>query len=150
MLAIILLGVGLCLVPALGYGEINREILEIKVSFMKYYLSDAKVNYLMCNPTSFLIVDFVYDLRDTFADSFPRRVVTKGKIYVVVVDNRGVYRHKTGVALLEEFKGDLETIYSYIRLAATDINTDIVAKWCTKADITLGSFYQGQYHLWER
>lgn len=54
LLAAFLLGVGLCFVPVLGYGfmmsyEDTREI-EIK-------LLDARLDYIMCKPATFLYVE---------------------------------------------------------------------------------------------
>ena len=50
----------------------------------------------------------------------------------------------------DEFKSILEALFSYLEAGvATDMDTDIVAKFHSKGAIPLGYFYQGEYHLWE-
>jgi len=62
VLATFLLGVGLCFVPVLGYGEIHwQRSSERKPSLMIVDLLWARVNYIMRNPTNFLDVEFCYD-----------------------------------------------------------------------------------------
>jgi len=75
---------------------------------------------------------------------------TKGKIFVTVHDSRRVFPGKSGVTLLGRFKRELEVIYSFVDHIATNMRTDIVAKFYTREDIPLGYFYQGKYHLWEK
>jgi len=150
LLAAFLLAVGLCFVPALGYGEIEHEMRTINVSYLNHYLLNARVNYMMHNPTTFLNVTFLYDPDGTLAERFPGPVATKNKIYVAILDTRRKYTYKTETALKDEFKRNLEAIYTFIDLAASDMDTDIVAIFYTREKIPLGYFHQGEYHLWER
>ena len=146
LLAALLLGVGLCCVPVLGYGEVRHKAYE-----MNYRLLEARVSYIMLNPTNFLDVVFYYDPDGTMGNYkiVPAGVDMKGKIYVQVADNRGVFSYKSGVALLDQFKRELEAIRLPIFFVATDLDTDIVAIFCDRENIPLGYFYQGEYHLWE-
>ncbi|MFQ6065839.1 MAG: hypothetical protein ACE5K3_00995 [bacterium] len=152
LLAAFLLGVGLCFVPILGHGEVKEWMYEQKATQMAASLSWARINYIMGNPTNFLFVGFFYDPDGELGiKSFPEGVDTRGKIIVWVQDNRGVFSYKSGTALLDLFKGVLENIYSAgLQSVATDMKTDIVAKFHTKREIPLGYFYQGKYHLWEK
>lgn len=151
LLAAFLLGVGLCFVPALGYGEVQHWMYYSKASYMKVEFLTAKVDYMMHNPTNFLNVTFLYDPSEKFAKKyFPEGVHVKGKIYVDVSDSRGVFSYKSGIALLDQFKKEWEVIYSFIKYIATDMDTDILAIFYSREDIPLGYFYQGEYHLWER
>jgi len=149
LLVAFLLGVGLCFVPALGYGEVEHWADEAKASLMDFTLLNARVNYIMHNPTNFLNVNFYYDPKGMYEDRFPEGVHTKGKIYIDVMDNRGLFSYMSGTALLDQFKRELETLYSFIRYMATNMDTDIVAVFRSKGGIPLGYFYQGEYHLWE-
>ena len=152
LLAAVLLSLGLCLVPALGYGEVQHDMDEAKVSWMEYTLLDSRVNYIMMNPTDFLDVRFYYDPIGMYAYTFPEDlgIETVGKVYIHISDNRNRYADKTGLALLGQFKSDLEAIYSFIELAATDMDIDIVAKFHTEKNVPLAYFYQGEYYLWPR
>ncbi len=86
-------------------------------------LLGAKVDYIMCNPTNYLEVRFIYDtIGDMGGGTFPKCVYTKGTIYVWVTDNRKYSSNKSEIALLDEFKKNLEAIYWYIRQFATDMN----------------------------
>lgn len=161
LLAAFLLGVGLCFVPVLGYGEIPGRLIEGKVdawldsrvSLLDFFLLEARVNYIMYNPTSFLNVFIDYDPDGKkFGKFFPEGADTKGKICLMVIDNRGVFSDKSGIALLGQFKKSLRVIYSFIEPMTTDMDTDIVAKFLSKDEKggELGYFYQGEYHLWEK
>ena len=152
LLAALLLGVGLCFVPALGYGEVSGWSYETPVTYIEIELLNARITYIMTNPTSFLVVGFSYDptgLHGRIA-GLPESVDTKGKISVVVGDNRGIFSDKSRKALLDSFKRELEIIYSYIQLVATDMDADIVARFYSREEIPLGYFYQGEYYLWEK
>ena len=148
LLVAFLLTVVLCFVSGAGYGEIAEWMDEGKASFMEFQLLGARVNYIMRNPTNFLEVRFIYDTIGTWGEGFPKNVYTKGKIYVWVTDNRGLFSDKSGVALLDTFKKRLEVIYSFISLIATNMNTDIVAILESRERINLAYFYQGEYYLW--
>ena len=150
LLAAFLLGVGFCFVPVLGYGEIEKWVLERKVSHMDVELLQARVNYMMTNPTDFLYFGAYYDPYGRIGGirAFPKNVDTKGKIVIAVYDSRKIFCNKSRAALLDQFKKELEAIYSFLRVIATDMDTDIVAKFFTGEQVPLGYFYQGEYHLW--
>ena len=150
LLVAFLLGMGFCFVPVLGHGEIEKWVLERKVSHMDVELLQAKVNYMMTNPTDFLYFGAYYDPYGRIGRirTFPKNVDTKGKIVIAVYDSRRIFYNKSGAALLDQFKKELEAIYSFIRIIATDMDTDIVAKFLTREGVPLGYFYQGEYHLW--
>ena len=155
-LAAILLGVVFCFVfSGVGYGT-EVLVLEINTPHIGFFLLEARVEYMMHNPTNFLDVSFHYDLKGTYYRSydmeFPEHVDTEGKLYVEIRDRRGVFSGKSGVTLLEIFKKHLEVIYSFIPslpLYYWDIDEDVVAKFYSKGGIPLGYFYQGEYHLWD-
>jgi len=151
LLAAFLLGVGLCFVPALGQGEVKQWMIEKKVRYTDFLLLKASVKYMMWNPTNFLCVTFTYTpdgVRVDLPGGLPEGVVIRGKIWVRVADNRGVFSSKSTIALREAFKKILDNVYPYIDDIATDMDTDIVAIFANKEIIPLGYFYQGEYHLW--
>lgn len=155
LLATVLLSVGLCFVPALGHGEIKGWSYKDKTSCVdsRLLVLEARVNYIMRNPTSFLEVDFDYDPFGSYGRimlELPENVDTKNKVCVRIRDSRGVFSYKSGVTLLDQFKKRLENVYSYIKESATDMNADIVAIFYSEGDLPLGYFYQGEYYLWER
>ena len=158
LLAAFLLAVGLCFVPALGYGEVKQEWEAIEATLMDIKFLEAIDDYIMSNPTSFLNVRFGYDLLGVVGEDkklFSGRINTENKIIVRIIDNRGVFSAKSGITLLHEFEKQLKTIYSFIywHLLATDIDNDIVAIFYDlygyEETSPLGYFYQGEYHLWE-
>jgi len=144
LLAILLLSMSFCFMSGVGYGEIKYEGI-----YMVIRLLEARVDYIMHNPNSFLEVRFYNDRDGAFTNSFPKGVDTKGKVYVWVTDNRDQFSYKSEIALLDTFKRSLEVIYSFISLLVTNMNTDVVAKLESKERIPLAYFYQGEYHLWE-
>ena len=152
LLAIILLSLSFCFVSGVGYGEVKEWSDKEKISYTEVLLLlSARVDYIMYNPTTFLNVDFIYDSDGAFGKKvFPRDVDTKGKICVRVIDSRRVFSDKSGVALLGLFERVLESIRWHIFFVATDLDTDIVAKFLSREAIPLGYFYQGEYHLWEK
>ncbi|TES86613.1 hypothetical protein E3J95_01490 [Candidatus Aerophobetes bacterium] len=176
VLAIILLAVGLCFVPVLGYGEIKMRPSgftvgdlvfggeepwrahvdgidsDVSLLWLDVKLNNAKIQYIMHNPTNFLNVDCYYDPDGRLSYPlfpFPEDIDTKGKIVVLVTDNRGAF-YLSGVALLDEFTKNLKIIYSFLNPVARDRDTDVVALFCSEGDIPLGYFYQGEYHLWKK
>ena len=151
LLAVFVLGVGLCFVPALGYGEVKKWMNEAKASYMDFRLLNARVSYMMHNPTTFLNVNFLYDPVGRYRriEKLPESIDTKGKILIVISDTRDVFSYKSGIALLDQFKRELEVEYTFVGFLATDMDTDIVAIFANKEIIPLGYFYQGEYHLWE-
>lgn len=126
----------------------------LKIVYRDVSFLEARLNYAMVNPTSFLNVEF-HDYTDSlYKREFPDDVDIIGEVYVVVKDNRGSFSRRSGIALLEIFKRELEVICSFIGYYTTDedlptINTAIVAKFYSKEGIPLGYFNQGEYHLWE-
>ncbi|GAH82054.1 unnamed protein product [marine sediment metagenome] len=77
LIAAFLLGVGLCFVPALGHGEemdidqLRKELAEDKVSRMRVILLEAKVDYMMTAPTTFLRIDVSsVTINESFSPSF--------------------------------------------------------------------------------
>lgn len=255
LLVAFVLAVGLCLVSGQGHGEIPEEMLQEKALDIVVELLEARVDYMMDNPTSFLKVQILYDATGMagrlFFDDLPRQVDTRGKIIVFVYDNREVFSYAKGPpkefpglenfplppdtevvsedkrglvfwtreltdsdqafqfygqwlsaegwgrlfpdeapwletwsivhqiwqknemtlvifpafqdgegrlgidvrvfirpgVLLDEFRRELETIYKPISGIATDMGTDVVAKF-ERGITPLGYFYQGEYHLW--
>jgi len=164
LLATFLLGVGLCFMPALGYGEefpskewsasmkLMRKQMhdEQKASSMDIYLLGAKVSYMMRNPTGFLLIGLVYDPFGTGGKAwgFPEGVDTKDKIYIGITDNRGASANKSEAVLLEQFKKELNIIYVGLFFYAPDMDADIVAKFFNMENVPLAYFYQGEYHTW--
>ena len=71
LLATFLLGVGLCFVPVLGYGEIKHKWDEIQATLMEFVLLEARVDYMMRNPDVFLDVHFYYDSTGSFGRKLP-------------------------------------------------------------------------------
>jgi len=177
VLAAFLLGVGLCFVPVLGYGEVIipgygtqigdrlggamdeklwpyvegiRE--DVRLLRLDNALLNARIQYIMRNPTNFLSVDCYYDSDGRFSYPnifFPEGVETKGKIVILINDNRGEF-YLSGVALLDVLSANLKIIYSFLSPVATNMDTDIVAIFLSKEGIPLGYFHQGEYHLWEK
>ncbi len=137
LLAIILLS--FCFVPGVGYGKIAEWLDERKASILDMELLDAKVEYIMTNPTTFLNIDLFY-VKNTMIPS---------TIGVSVRDNRGRFSYESGIALKDTFKRSLEVIYSFIAHISTDINTDIIAFFSSREGIQLGMFKDGEYLLQE-
>jgi len=137
---------------ALDRRLLREDLYEIQASYWNLFLLEAKIHYTMLNPTSFLYVDFHHDRAGEWGKTeLPESVDTDGKICVHIRDNRGVFSDKSGAALLGQFKRTLESIYrtSSIAIVDIDMDTDIVAMFCSKENVPLGYFYQGEYHLWE-
>lgn len=124
-----------------------------KARFIDIALLKAKTTYMMCNPANFLAVNFFYDPtgRHGKEAGLPENVDTRGKIFVMVMDNREIWSDKSGiplrVPLLDDFKRQLEAICSFIATFA-DMNTDIVAVFYSIKESPLGYFYKGEYQLW--
>jgi len=113
-LAIILLGLSFCFVPALGHGEVKEELLYIPTPLIHFFLSQARIDYIMQNPTIFLDIQFFYDPGGKFDEFFPEGIDTKDKIFVSVEDNRDVFSRRSRKTLLKIFKKALESIYSFV------------------------------------
>ena len=104
-----------------------------------FQLSQARVDYIMANPTSFLDVRFNY-------------IPDERCIRVEIYDTRGIFSNKSGIALLEQFKKSLETIYSFVHLdldSSVLRETDIKAMFFGKGgDTPLGYYSEEEYCLW--
>lgn len=153
LLIALLLVVGFCLAPVVGHGEVKDWLYcEEKATYMEYRLLNARVDYMMRNPNTFLAVGFEYDPDGSLRrEYFPERtgVDTRGKILIGIIDNGDVFSDKSGTALLDQFYRELMIIYSFLTYVSSEMSTDIVAKFWSKDEIPLGYFYQGEYYLWE-
>lgn len=163
LLATILLGVILCfVVSGVGYGEIllgkylHEEMTaweEVEMAMQVEFL-EVTISYIMRNPTSFLEVWFQYDEAGAFSALFPKDIDTKDKLYVDVLDNRGVFSGKSGPTLLDEVKKQLGDLFLFLEPMTTDIDNDVVVTIGVippgaKIRTQLAYFYQGEYHLWK-
>jgi len=113
---------------------------------------EEKVNYIMNNPADFLYIWFDYGPDERLEKELPGDVDTQGKLIIYVRDSRGVFSGKSGEALLDQFKRELESIRSssfevWIELEGRQ-KQNVVAKFISKEGNPLGYFYQGKYHLW--
>ncbi len=153
LLAIILLSLSFCFVSGVGYGEIEQWMDKVEVSLMDLRLLEASVKYIMTYPTNFINVAFYYDRTGAFSDQlvylFPKLIDTKGKIYVMISDNRGQFSYKSEIVLLDSFKKELDILWSFVKGIASNMDADIVATLKSRQGIPLAYFYQGEYHLWE-
>ena len=115
------------------------------------FLED-KVEYIMNNPADFLHIRLYYGPDVELEKELPESVDTEGKLIICVRDSRGVFSRKSGKALLDQFKRELESIRSSsFEVWLQDLrDTDILAKFLSEERIPLGYFYQGEYHLWEK
>jgi len=160
LLAVFLLGVGLCFMPVLGYGLESKELMtheevitvlrKLKANGLQLFLLESRIDYIMRNPTRFLNVNFHCSEDELWDREFPDGVSTKNKVFIEIHDIRNVFSHKSGIALLEQFKKELETAYSFIVVFIRNMDANVVAKFHSKEGIPLGYFYQGEYHLWEK
>jgi len=150
LLATFLVGVSLCFAGGSGYGEVQEWMYEAKKPAIDAYFLEAKIEYMMYNPIYCLNVYSYYDPGESLgrSDLLSKGITTNGKIYVMVYDTRGLFAYKSGKALLDQFNEELEIIYSYIDHIATDMNSDIVAKFLTREEVPLGYFHQGLYQQW--
>ena len=103
LLAILLAAV-LCFVAAgVGYGEISQNIKEGYAGYASYNqvrFLEARIDYIMRNPSNYLDVQFIYDLNGILGeltfDELHFKIDTKGKIVIKVNDNRSVFSYTTG------------------------------------------------------
>lgn len=163
LLAAFLLGVGLCFVPALGYGKV-RQWRETDINFymdkypeeprrglyewqmanneqwqLELCLLTARVDYMMRNPTVFENVRFFYDPDGRSKTEFPEGVETEDKILVWILDNREMYKTLSGVDLLNLFRAQLEVMYQFL---FTEIAGRMNIPISLKTDI-VGKFHSG-------
>ena len=165
LLAVLLLGVGLCFIPVLGYGAIPGRLiqgkvdayLDYEVSLLDYYLLEARVDYIMRNPGNHQWVWMRYDLDGSLRKFFklPENVSTTDKIVIVIDDIKEDYSPRllslAGLSLLEVFEMQLTVICGYIKSKfPMEMDKDVVALLHSKEEINLAYFYQGEYHLWEK
>jgi len=162
LLAAFLLGVGLCFVPVLGYGEIPGGLIEgkadawldLRVSLLDFLLLQATVDYMIINAPNHEYVRIKYDIDGSFRKfyKFPKNISTRDKIFIFIRDIREYYTPSAlslvGWSVLELFEVQLEVVYGYIKDLATDMDNDIVALVQAKDEVPLAYFYQGEYHLW--
>jgi len=135
ILVVILLAVSFCFASGAGYGEIAKSIFETKAPQIQVTLLRSLVRYMMRNPTSFLEVRFGYSDPDI--------------ILLHIFDNRNRFSYKSGIALLDTFKKELEIIYSFMVYISSDMDTDVWAWFYSREGIELGYFLDGKYHLSE-
>ncbi|GAH86530.1 unnamed protein product, partial [marine sediment metagenome] len=142
LLTIILLSLSFCFASGAGYGEVKNYTAE--EFYIIFDLNKGKVPYALS-----LDITFYYDLDGGYRKFFPEGVDTKGKIIVFIYDTKNyekknVFSDKPGIALLNQFEEKLEFIYPCVQFVATNMNTDIVAKFYSNKGIPLGYFYQGE------
>jgi len=137
--------------PRKRLNEWQKDCSRTHPTWLDFFLLDARVSYMMNSVFSFKFVNFYYDRdgRLKFVYKFPQKVETKDKIVVSVYDKGSGWSKKSGIDLLEMFKHDLDIIYTYIEILATDMDNDIVAIFYSGGEILLGYFYRGEYHLWK-
>ena len=161
LLAAILLAVSFCFVSGTGYGKISlgyyfhEEMTwqEVQMAMQVEFL-EATISYIMRNPTSFLELWFQYDEAGAFSVFFPENINTKDKLYVDILDNRGVFSGKSGPILLEEVEKQLTALFLHLGHITNDVDNDVVViigaiPPGAKIRTQLACFYQGEYHLWE-
>lgn len=85
LLAAILLGTGFCFISILGYTEV-KEYKNMDAIF-----EQARTNYMMTNPNSYLYVNFYYDSDGWYKKFIPEGVNTKNKIIIEIIDNRDMF-----------------------------------------------------------
>lgn len=156
LLAAFLLAIGVCLVPVSGYGDSEKwkKLHEENVPKLDWIFLDARVRYIMENPTSFLAFYCCYDTDGFFGRAwsywYRKNFDTTGKIVVEIHDNRDIFSGKSGTDLLDEFRRQLEKIAPYIGVVTSDMDKDIVAELFSKEANPLCYFYEGEYHLREK
>ncbi len=148
LLAAILLGVILCFVSGVGYGEMKEYLLGTKAEKLEFELLKVKVSYMMFYPDSFLRVSYYYDETGWIAENFPAGVITKDKIVVQIIDSRDVFSGKEGAVLLLEFRRQLLDATYFLEILVSDLENDIVALFTNEDGVPLGYSYRGGYHLW--
>ena len=145
----VLLSMALCLVPGGAHGEVKEWMHEVEASVMELELLRAQVRYIMERPATFLNVVFYYDRDGRHGRELPGHPDMAAKIFVVVKDNRDAFSPETGRDLLDQFRKELEDVYSFVKIVATDMDADVAAKFYSKEGAPLGYFYRGRYRLWE-
>ncbi len=142
-----------------GYGSEPEEritqeeviilLRRLEATGLQFILLESRINYIMRNPTGFLNVKFHSSEGESWDREFPDSVSTKNKIFVEIYDTRDAFSHKSGIALLEQFKEELEAAYSFLPTFISNMDTTAVAKFYSEKGIPLGYFYEGEYHLWD-
>lgn len=147
LLAAILLGIGFCFISILGYTEV-KEYENMDAIF-----EQARTNYMMTNPNSYLYVNFYYDSDGWYKKFFPEGVNTKNKIIIEIIDNRNMFsldkrRRMATQAFVSYLRKQLRAICSFIPVLTIEMNTDIVAGFYNTKSASIGYFCEGKYFLW--
>jgi len=105
---------------------------------MDFKLLEARVDFIMSNPTNFTDIDMLYDQngaigKQVLGEGFD----TTGMIGISFTDKRGIFSNLAGIALKEEFKKRLDVFYSFIKKIATDMNNDVVVGFYSKGETRL-------------
>ena len=105
---------------------------ELSVAFQ---LSQARVDYIMANPTSFLNVRF-------------NHIPDERCIRVEIYDTKGIFANKEGTALVKQFRKSLEAICTFVDVRRFG-NADIKAMFYPQiGDTPLGWYAEGKYYPW--
>ncbi len=150
-LAAILLGVILCFVSGVGYGEIRAELMGHPTR-LDFLLLQSQFIYVMAfsDYSQSILLSYDPDGKLGKEKKFPEGVDTEGKIVASIVDSKHRFSGLE-VDLLRAFRRELEFIYNYGAMVAIapDMDTDIVAIFYSYRSNPLGYFYEGEYYLWE-
>jgi len=133
--------------------ELNEKGFDI-IKAMQIMLLQSTLDYIMWNPHNFLCFYWEWDWIGLFHlnHALPENIIgkTEGKLVIQVFDNRNVFAGASEVALLEQFKKELERVYHCApRRFFSKMDRDVIALFYDYAENPLGYFYQGEYHLWE-
>jgi len=152
LLAALLLGVGLCFVPSLGYGEIIQPVKPSVAFYMQEYKENpeqgldewrkdcdtklptmldwslvwAMTMYIMNNPTDFQSVNILYDSVGEFKEYYPENVDTKGKVCIEIMDVRGAFSHLISESSAKSRISLKQGFKAYLEVAYSYID-----KWAT-------------------
>ena len=158
VLAIILLAVGLCFVPALGHGEIKQPIKPSVAFYMEeykenpaqgldewrkdcdttlptqldYFLLWAMTMYIMNNATDFQGVNILYDYVGELKEYYPKNVDTKGKICIEITDVRGSFSHLISEPSAKSRIALKEGFKGYLQVIYSYID-----KWATNINVDI-------------
>ena len=149
ILVIILLSLSFCFVSGVGYGEVYDFGDPLGPLVMYFRLLQARIDYIMQNPTNFLDVGLHYDIEGEFSEEgfFPQGVETEGKVVVTLQDNRGIFFNRIKEEdLLRRFQQELTEVYTFLEPVATEMD-DIVAIFYNQKGLPLGYYYGGSYKL---
>jgi len=92
---------------------------ERTVPLMDFKLLEARVDFIMSNPTNFTDIHMIYDQNgDIGKQILGEGFDTTGMIGISFTDKRGIFSNLAGIALKEEFKKRLDVFYSFIKKIA--------------------------------